>query len=32
HEEVRTESLAELKNHFETTPPKGEFVVVIGAK
>lgn len=32
HEEVRSESLLELKTHFETTPPKGEFVVVIGAK
>ena len=32
HEEVRTGSLSEIKSHFEKTPPKGEFVVVIGAK
>lgn len=32
HEEVRTGSLSELKTHFESTPPKGEFVIVIGAK
>ncbi len=32
HEEVRTGSLIELKTHFETTSPKGEFVVVIESK
>ena len=32
HEEVRTGSLSEIKSHFEKTPPKGEFVVLIGAK
>ena len=32
HEEVKTGTLSELKTHFETTPPKGEFVVVVGAK
>lgn len=32
HEEVRTGSLSKIKSHFEKTPPKGEFVVVIGAK
>ena len=32
HEEIRTESLSELKAHFEMTSPKGEFVLVIDAK
>lgn len=31
HEEVKNGTLAELKSHFESTPPKGEFVVVVGA-
>ncbi|CAA9582377.1 MAG: 16S rRNA (cytidine(1402)-2'-O)-methyltransferase [uncultured Thermomicrobiales bacterium] len=31
HEELRTGTVDELRSHFRTTPPRGEFVIVVGA-